>query len=438
MATAKSAVWRIRIGGNALNGAGYDSTTYPGGTDYSQQDSPILSLTDLACSNNTTLTSATGGFTAAMVGNAMWIPAAGGATAGYYWISAYTDTNTVTLDRTPGTVSSGSGKVGGAASGIADLYNKVVAGNTVYIKPSALNALTYPTTGLDYTLSSGYTATSGAYGSGLVKWIGDGGMPTIGTQGFGLGGIGQRMENLYFVALSNGSPSSGVISPDSSSVVNNCIINLNNNVRYGIVAGYTTTIMNTEINGIGAVTGSTAPPSYSVNGYGIYINGDSVSILNSSIHHCASDGINDFSWYLAIVVMNCKIWKNAGNGINYLIGGSSNGIDLIIGCTIDANMKSGILMSAGGGALWSIIVFNNSITNHTQSSMFGIKILNGTLAVNNSEKHFLDYNNLYNNTTNISSNVSVDPNSISIDPGYSSASTGEFTPSNSAMQVGFP
>ena len=58
--------WEIRQDGSDLNGGGYKRTA--GTTDYSQQAAAQLALTDLACASNTTLTSATGGFTAAMVG----------------------------------------------------------------------------------------------------------------------------------------------------------------------------------------------------------------------------------------------------------------------------------------------------------------------------------------------------------------------------------
>ena len=73
MAITADAQWWIRTDGNDLNGAGFDSTIGGYGTNYSDQATAQLTLTDLATSGagSTTLTSATGGFTSAMVGNAI-------------------------------------------------------------------------------------------------------------------------------------------------------------------------------------------------------------------------------------------------------------------------------------------------------------------------------------------------------------------------------
>ena len=60
-----------------------------------------LSLTDCATASagSTTLTSSTGGFTAAMVGKYYKYFCGTNITAGFYEITGYTDTNTVTIDR---------------------------------------------------------------------------------------------------------------------------------------------------------------------------------------------------------------------------------------------------------------------------------------------------------------------------------------------------
>lgn len=107
----------VRTTGSDTNGGGFNAAT--GVTDYTQQDAAQLSLTDLATSGAgvTTLTSVTGGFTAAMVGNLIRINSGTNFQTGWYEITAYTNTNTVTLDRTPTSGAAGSGgngKVGGA------------------------------------------------------------------------------------------------------------------------------------------------------------------------------------------------------------------------------------------------------------------------------------------------------------------------------------
>ena len=116
MAINATAQWRIRQDGANDNGGGYDPEISGAGTDYTDQSTPALSPTDLATTGAvTTLTSATGGFTAAMIGNCIRISSGTNFDTGYYFITGYTDTNTVTLDRTPssgGAGSSGVGKLG--------------------------------------------------------------------------------------------------------------------------------------------------------------------------------------------------------------------------------------------------------------------------------------------------------------------------------------
>ena len=139
MALSESTVWEVRgADGNDLNGAGFNATRDAvNGVDYSQQAAAQLSLTDLACASNTTLTSVTGGFTHAMEGNLVYIASGTNALAGFYEITVYTNTNTVTIDRTcatGGNMTAGVGKVGGAAATPGMIGAVVVRGNTIYCK----------------------------------------------------------------------------------------------------------------------------------------------------------------------------------------------------------------------------------------------------------------------------------------------------------------
>ena len=76
--------WNIQQDGDDNNGGGY-RTTDPN-TDYSLQTSAQLTVTDGATSGIgvTTLTSATGGFTSAMVGNVVHIYSGTNLTDGWY------------------------------------------------------------------------------------------------------------------------------------------------------------------------------------------------------------------------------------------------------------------------------------------------------------------------------------------------------------------
>lgn len=180
MALSANTAWEVMTTGDALNGGGFNT----GGTDFSQQTTAQLAPTDLATSGAgvTTLTSATGGFTEAMVGNVIQIASGTNFDVGFYEITARTDTNTVTLDHTPtaaGAGSGGVGKVGGALISFDALDGVAVAANRIWVK----NTATY-TIAAEITLSasfaqvrvSGYGSTRGDGTKATIQaasWTGD-------------------------------------------------------------------------------------------------------------------------------------------------------------------------------------------------------------------------------------------------------------------------
>jgi len=184
MAIHADFVFEVRTTGDDTNGGGYKSSA--GTTDYSQQDVAELSLTDCATSGAgaTTLTSVTGGFTAAMVGNSINLSSGTNLTAGFYEITAFTDANTVTLDRSPddsvGGVSGATGKVGGCLGTPGALSSILMAkGNRCWIKEGTYT-LTTTTAGpagpLDLSVNNTWIHLL-IEGYGTVR--GDGGRPVI-------------------------------------------------------------------------------------------------------------------------------------------------------------------------------------------------------------------------------------------------------------------
>lgn len=139
MALNAGTVWEVRATGNAANGGGFYNRSPGTSVDYSQQDAAQLTLTDLATDGaGTGLSSATGGFTAAMIGNIIRI-SGGTLTAGWYEITGHTSGNAVTIDRTAGaSKTGGTGNVGGAfAFGTtldSDRFAATVGGNVIWIK----------------------------------------------------------------------------------------------------------------------------------------------------------------------------------------------------------------------------------------------------------------------------------------------------------------
>jgi hypothetical protein len=144
MAIAAATVWEVRTMGNAANGGGYST----GGTDYSQQDAAQLSVTDAAATGTTNLSSATGGFTSAMVGNIVNVVG-----QGRRQITTYVDTNNVTCDAAWGTFSGATANVGGALIGPEDADASYVPGNIVYIEEGSYTSTTTRTLTCDGTVA---------------------------------------------------------------------------------------------------------------------------------------------------------------------------------------------------------------------------------------------------------------------------------------------
>lgn len=163
MALSASTVWEVQTGGSDTNGGGYSS----GGTDYSQQTSPQLTVSDGACSGNTTLTSATGGFTAAMIGNVTYLSSG----PGWYEITAYTDTNTVTIDRNGPSASGMTVNVGGCLASPGQLGSLLtVGGMKGWIKAGT------------YTVTTSTPGSAGPFIGGTGSWYVEGYSTTRGDR----------------------------------------------------------------------------------------------------------------------------------------------------------------------------------------------------------------------------------------------------------------
>ena len=433
MAINATAVWRIRTGGDAANGAAYDAAISGAGTDYSQQDAAQLTVTDGACADNTTLTSATGGFTAAMIGNALRIASGTNFTAGYYFITARTDTNTVTLDRNPTTGASATGgavRVGGAARQPEDVGTSVVAGNTVYVRATAGNASSYPTSSLDYTLSTFFTPTAGSESGGYVKWIGYNGMPTIGSPGLGYYNMTYNwLENLYVVATATTNGGLGVVNFGVTCLMKSCVVNMN--LQAGVVGVSLTSgseLLDSEIYGGGtSPTASSGADGVKLNNYGNLVHG-------CRVRHCRGPGVAHASVSTSSAVLNSTVRGCVGDGINIAQDTASIGLARVLGCTIDGNGGDGVSVAGTNGAA-SCVLRNNNVTNHVGSGKAGIRVATSS---SDKRKPAWGWNNVWNNTTNYT-NVTADATDLSVDPNYADAANGDFTPQEATLEgAGFP
>lgn len=429
MAIGVATIWRVRTGGNDANGGGFDATISGAGTDYSQQDSPQLSLTDIACSATTTVTSATGGFTSAMIGNAIRI-SGGGATAGWYFITARTDTNTITVDRTPGTVTAGTGKVGGGVltpKSVLDNANatgsKCVAGNTIYIQ----GAGTDTPSSADYTWTGYYTPVAGTKTEGFVRVKGENGRPRLHCNGLMFYLVnGVEFENLYLSTTSNSNALNGILNGNNNTgmVVRNCVIDC---------AGQSSCV-GIQFNNSGAmydseVIGATSPTANS-GSHGVMGIGFGVELIGNRIHHCRDAGIYFGNASFTGRCERNQVYANIGDGV--YIGGTDTVSGSIAYNTIDGNSGHGINVNTTAAVMWHAI-HSNIISNNLGSSKYAINLAAGATALNDRAKRFCDFNTIYNNTGTYN-NISAGANDITLNPTYANAGSYDFTPGNASLK----
>jgi parallel beta-helix repeat protein len=175
MALPAALIWEMRATGSADdNGGGF--VVGGSGTDYSQQDSPQVSVTDAVTNSSTTVTSATANFTSLMVDNLVQITEGG--QLRWFRVVTRNSATSITLDRA--TTSTGSGrtlKLGGAikiASGGITFDGHLLPGHRVYGK----GAFAQPSVNSPVLSSSGSIAQPIVF-EGYSVTRGDGGRCTL-------------------------------------------------------------------------------------------------------------------------------------------------------------------------------------------------------------------------------------------------------------------
>ena len=161
MAFSAATEWEVRTTGATDNGGGFQVGST--GTDYSQQDSPQVTYTDLVIdgATNTKLTSAANPFTSAHVGNIINITSGTGFTVQRVQIVSVA-AGAATCDKSCGTLGStgGNGKLGGGLTTIAAAFALCVAQNTVWVKAGTYTLIAVAAVTVSVSLR-GYSATHG-------------------------------------------------------------------------------------------------------------------------------------------------------------------------------------------------------------------------------------------------------------------------------------
>lgn len=417
MAVNASAYWRIRIGGADTNGGGFDPAIVGAGTDYTEQDTPQLTVTDLAATGAvTTLTSATGGFTSAMVGNAISISGGTGwTTAARYFITAVTNSNTIVIDRaaSAGAASGGTCRVGGA---LATVYlptsSYAVAGNAVYVRGQGSNT----PIDVDY-----FTNTQVNSGTSYLSYIGYYGRPKISHRGeLWWQQNYHTWENFYFIQSVGTTTDKGVLANNAygaGCMAYNCVFDS---------GGFDATLVSDvgciqcTFQNTGAQTAGTKYAFVCDSTAG----GVSVPFINNLVKDQRGGGISvldNRAIVIGNIVQNCL-----GDGIYVAAGANTQNIGITMQNTIYNCGGDGLSVADSHHKAYA-----NLITNITGSGKFGIKVRDSVVRAGRDSKIRTSRNNIYGCTTAV--NISGSAQDLALNPTYANAPT-DLTPTNTSLR----
>lgn len=406
MAINATAVWRVRIGGNDNNGGAFDASIVGAGTDYTESDTPILAVTDLATSSaSATATSATGGFTAAMVGNAVRIVSGTNFTAGTYFITAVSDANTVIFDRACSTAAASGGvaNVGGAHANVGrPAAAGAVSGNVVMVRgQGALEPadIDYPNVQI----------TTG----GNISYLGYNGRPKLSHNGrcfYNLSNVVASRFSFIQVATTNNEGVMNTVGSPGGSILMDSIIDTGGLSTRGVqnMNVVRCTFMNSGAqtvatsfaaidNGVGGIAIDCIVKDQ--RGHGIQAKPGNSVITGNVVQNCLGNGIYTSAYTVGAApgyIANNTVYGCGGDGINLLSGAN--------GATVTRNL----IVGCGG---------------------YGIN----RLSANSADSEIrVTANNLWGNTSG-ASNLALGPTDTELDPQFENAPS-NLTPTNLALR----
>lgn len=159
MGLSANTVFELEVGGADTNGGSFISTST--GTDYSRQTTAQIAVTNAVAAGTSTITSATASFNSTHVGNGVYLQGGTGSlVAGWYQVSTFVNTTTVTLDRV---VAAGTGITLNLGGAFASFGNLILAGWTTGHIAYILNSGTpFVITSASANVSGGWMSTTGA------------------------------------------------------------------------------------------------------------------------------------------------------------------------------------------------------------------------------------------------------------------------------------
>jgi hypothetical protein len=386
---------------NTVQGIATQDTPGGNGTftiDYSQATAATVTKSDGTTSASTTYTSATAGFTPVMVGNFLHQTAGTGATAGWYEIVSYTNSTTIVLDRASGTTSNGTFYIGGAMSLNSTLDNAFFA---TAVGSSGTEATRFFIKAGSYALGQNVTST-GVNGTNRFNITVEGyntirgdnptgsSRPTISstTQVWTLG----TSWALHNIIVSTNNASNTVMAGGENAFYNSKFINT--------AAGGTSALNMSAAGGICSFCEAVAP-----RGYGILVQSGPNVIFGSYIHDSSSGVRWGGTGTAGFLIANSIIADNYTVAVDNTQ--STNDLMIVNSTLYGAENKLGTGVLEASGSIHTR-VFNTIFYGFTTGFNHPTTTIGAGVD---------DYNNFYNNTTDVVNWVKG-ATTIALDPAF--------------------
>jgi Right handed beta helix region len=376
-AISASTVWEVRSVSSDTNGGGFVAGAT--GTDLSQfnnknaagctscQSTTVnISTTDAVANGTTTITSATGNFSAALVGNIIEFSGGTGSIAAVWkQVTAFTNGTTITIDSSIAASTGMTMNIGGALATIGKALGLMVGSNIIFVKATATYTITASLVLAGGTNLTPTNATTPNQVIGYTSTRTDGGRATIqystntGITGFdGTNAGGWYISN--FVIDCNNLGTSVGPRPNVNSVLRNLLVknctsqavNMANGVARLIDSEIT---LNTVAAGTGAVNQGTS------------------SIVERCYVHDNTLGAGSAGIYLsgagAAALFNVVANNSGATGHGILVNAA--GLNTVVNNTVYNNGQDGIQLSNNTALGGNSTVRNNLLISNGRYGLNG-------------------------------------------------------------------
>ena len=377
-AISGATAWEVRTVGTDTNGGGFVAGA--SGTDMSQfdnknaaacsscQSSTVnISTTDAVANGTTTITSATGNFSAAIVGNIVeFSGGTGSITAVWKQVTAFTNATTITIDSSIAASVGMTMNIGGALATIGKAFSLMTSSNIVFVKATATYTITANLTLAGGTNLTPTNATPPNQAIGYTSTRTDGGRATI-----------QFSTNANITGFDGTNAGGWYISNfviDCNSLTNSLGARINaNSVLRNLKVQNCTAIGVNLANGNARIMDSELTANTAASSNGVINMGSGATAERCYVHDNTGTGIqlagSGSMAVFNVVASNSNVGGADGSGNGILI--SAGGLNYVLNNTIYNNGRDGIQFSNNQSLGGNSTVKNNLLISNTRYGLNG-------------------------------------------------------------------